>query len=225
MATDLRRRAVAEAMSSVERFSRVVLGRPLRAYQLEVAGAIHASVRSRRGLTFAVMMARQAGKNETSAHVEALLLNAHRRVGGFLVKAAPTFRPQAVTSLIRLQTILETSPLGRSLGVGQRLLGEALPDDTPGILVLEQDVCQAAIDIQKCQRLDLLGGLAQLDQQGVDHHPEDVVVLGHESQEVVAGDDQHFAALGVDDLVQVIRSRPPSLPPSRPADRECTSHV
>jgi hypothetical protein len=116
MATDARRTTLAEAMSSVERFSRAVLGRPLRAYQLEVARAIHASVRSRKGLTIAVMMARQAGKNETSAHVEALLLNAYRRLGGFIVKAAPTFRPQAITSLIRLQSLLEDSPLGRRLG-------------------------------------------------------------------------------------------------------------
>ena len=64
-----------------------------------------------RGGVFAVMMARQAGKNQTSAHIEALLLNAYRRRGGQIVKAAPTFAPQALNSLLRLETVLANAPL------------------------------------------------------------------------------------------------------------------
>ncbi|NLG29540.1 MAG: hypothetical protein GX557_16650, partial [Chloroflexi bacterium] len=56
------------------------------------------------------MMPRQSGKNETAAHVEALLLNACRRVGGCLVKAAPTFQPQALISLQRLEALLRRAP-------------------------------------------------------------------------------------------------------------------
>lgn len=108
----LRRRALLRALSDVEAFSRLVVRRPLRPYQLAPARAIVESVRERRGLTFAVMMARQAGKNETAAHIEALLLNAHRRSGGQIVKAAPTFRPQARLSMQRLQAVLERSPVG-----------------------------------------------------------------------------------------------------------------
>jgi len=106
----LRARLV-RALSDIGAFSREVLRRPLRGYQLEVARAIVASVLGGRGLTFAVMMARQAGKNETSAQVEAFLLNYFRRRGGYLVKAAPTFKPQAANSLLRLRAVLEGSLL------------------------------------------------------------------------------------------------------------------
>ncbi len=98
-------------LSNVEPFSRRVLRRPLRDYQLEPARAIVDSVLQRRGLTLVVMMARQAGKNETAAQVEAMLLNLFRRRGGSLVKAAPTFRPQIVNSMLRLTGVVEHSLL------------------------------------------------------------------------------------------------------------------
>ncbi len=93
-------------------FSRHVVGLPLRTYQLEVARAVLDSVLHGRGLTFAVMMSRQAGKNETAAQLEALLLLAFQRSGGFLVKASPTFQPQTVNSLLRLEARLQ-NPLTR----------------------------------------------------------------------------------------------------------------
>jgi len=105
------RAKLVQALSDIETFSRVVLRRPLRGYQLSPARAIVASVLERRGLTFAVMMARQSGKNETAAQVEAFLLNYFRRRGGYLVKAAPTFRPQTVNSILRLMAVLEGSLL------------------------------------------------------------------------------------------------------------------
>ncbi len=88
-------------------FSRFVVGRPLRSYQLEPARAILESVLSRRGDTISVMMARQAGKNELSAQIEAYLLNLHQHEGGQIVKAAPTYVPQCLTSRIRLENALE----------------------------------------------------------------------------------------------------------------------
>ncbi len=127
-AADLRRRrrALVRAMTDIELFSRAVLRRPLRRYQLAPARAIVASVLQRQGLTLAVMMPRQAGKNETAAQVEAFLLNLHRRRGGFIVKAAPTLTPQALNSLLRLETVLQGSALpapvreqGYMLRVGQ----------------------------------------------------------------------------------------------------------
>ena len=84
------------------RFSRLVIERPLRPYQLEPARAILDSILNGRGLTFAVMMARQAGKNELSGQLEAYLLNLYQRQGGQIVKASPTFKPQTVNSLLRL---------------------------------------------------------------------------------------------------------------------------
>ncbi len=96
-----------------ERFSRAVLRRPLRGYQARPAQAIVRSVLQGRGMTFAVMMSRQAGKNETAAHLEACLLNGFRRRGGHLIKAAPTYRPQALNSLRRLEQVFAGSVLGR----------------------------------------------------------------------------------------------------------------
>jgi len=105
------RTELVHAMSNIEAFSRRILRRPLRGYQLAPAQAIVDSVLNRRGLTIAVMMARQAGKNETAAHVEAFLLNLFRRRGGYLVKASPTFSPQTINSIARLSSVLEGSAL------------------------------------------------------------------------------------------------------------------
>jgi hypothetical protein len=91
-----------QILGQIGRFSGAVIGRPLRSYQLRPAEAIIDSVLNGRGLTFAVMMSRQAGKNELAAHLEAYLLNLYRRRGGQLVKASPTFKPQTINSLLRL---------------------------------------------------------------------------------------------------------------------------
>jgi hypothetical protein len=122
------RAALRRLLTDVELFSRHVIGRPLRSYQLEPARAIIRSVLERQGRTFTVMMARQAGKNELSAHIEAYLLTLFQRVGGTLIKAAPTFRPQARISMRRLESILDRGwSAGRWRTVdGQRLrLGKA----------------------------------------------------------------------------------------------------
>lgn len=91
-------------------FSRVVVRRPLRAYQLEPARAIADSVLHRRGLTFAVVMSRQAGKNELSAQLEAYLMNWFQQEhGAALVKASPTYRPQTLNSKLRLRDCLDNA--------------------------------------------------------------------------------------------------------------------
>ncbi|MDI7276013.1 MAG: hypothetical protein QME94_08530 [Anaerolineae bacterium] len=94
-------------------FSRFVIGVPLRSYQVEVARAVLDSVLHRRGLTFAVLMSRQAGKNEVSAQLEVQLLLLYQGRGGHLIKASPTFQPQALNSLLRLQARLQ-NPLTRA---------------------------------------------------------------------------------------------------------------
>ncbi len=91
------------ALADFALFSGAVLGRRLRLYQLEPARAILSAIRSRAGGAFSVMMSRQAGKNELSAQLECYLLNLYQRQGGNLVKCAPTFKPQIVNSLQRLQ--------------------------------------------------------------------------------------------------------------------------
>jgi len=83
----------------------------LRPYQLEAGHAILDSVQRRRGLSFSVEIARQGGKNELSAQLEAQLLLRHadRDLDG--VKCAPTFEPQSRISLRRLWSRLREARL------------------------------------------------------------------------------------------------------------------
>lgn len=99
-----------------EEFSRELVRRPLRAYQMEATCAILASLERRDGAIFTVMMARQMGKNELSAQLEAWLLRVLQHGGVSLVKASPTMRPQGMLSKRRLREVLsavrEASPVG-----------------------------------------------------------------------------------------------------------------
>ena len=79
----------------------------LRPYQLAPARAIIDSVRNQRGLTFTVEMSRQAGKNETSAQLEASLLVT--LPSAINIKAAPTADPQVRISIRRLRDILRAA--------------------------------------------------------------------------------------------------------------------
>jgi hypothetical protein len=99
----------------------------LRPYQVEVARAVLDSVFNRRGLTISVEMARQGGKNELSAQLEAFLLVANMLRSVDAVKCAPTFEPQCRISMRRLWTRLgefglasiSTRQQGRAITVGK----------------------------------------------------------------------------------------------------------
>ena len=86
-------------------FARDVLDKPLYPYQVQVGNAILRSIREGRGDTFTVMFARQMGKNQLSAVLEAFLLFSNTQ--GSIVKAAPTYKPQIVNSRMRLLSMLE----------------------------------------------------------------------------------------------------------------------
>jgi hypothetical protein len=87
-------------LSSITRFASQILGKPLYPYQSEIAEAILASILNGQGRIFTVMLARQSGKNQLSAVLEAFLLTYMRQ--GTIVKAAPTFNPQITNSSLRL---------------------------------------------------------------------------------------------------------------------------
>ena len=107
---DALQKFVRAALANIELFARVWLRRALRPYQARVARAIVESVIYERGHTFAVMFPRQSGKNETQAHIEAYLLNIFRRIpGAQIVKASPTFKPQTINSMLRLETLLNNT--------------------------------------------------------------------------------------------------------------------
>src|SRR5437588_8703069 len=73
-----------------------------------------------------VMMARQMGKNELSARLEAYLLAVYAQLGGQMVKAAPTLRPQLIYSQQRLEGLLSSHPLTRGRWRGDRGVGVKL---------------------------------------------------------------------------------------------------
>jgi len=94
----------------ITRFARHILGKPLYPYQAEVAEAVLDSILGEHGRIITVMMARQSGKNQLSAVIEAYLLTCFAE--GTIVKAAPTFTPQIINSRLRLLSLLD-SPLTR----------------------------------------------------------------------------------------------------------------
>jgi hypothetical protein len=111
-------------------FATTVLGRQLYPYQEAVGEAIIDSVLRGLGATYTVMYARQMGKNETSAIIEAYLLFCMEQ--GTIVKAAPTFKPQIINSRLRLLSMLDTDlTRGRVWKSYGYMIGLAPPDPSP----------------------------------------------------------------------------------------------
>jgi len=100
-------RLSAADLADVERFTAVARTRPLRSYQVAVARAIASSIEQGRGDIITVMMARQMGKNQTSAALEHYLPHRLAGAGGQVVKAALTFKPQIINSKLRLEAELQ----------------------------------------------------------------------------------------------------------------------
>ncbi len=86
-------------------------GITLRRYQEPVARAVVDAALNRRGLSFAVMWPRQSGKNEVQAQIEAYLLWALQDQDAEIVKISPTWRPQSMNAMRRLERVLNRHPL------------------------------------------------------------------------------------------------------------------
>jgi hypothetical protein len=85
----------------------------LRKYQEAVAIAVVESVRFQRGLSFVVMFPRQSGKNELQAQIEAYLLTTLSLTDAEIVKVSPTYKPQTMNAMRRLQRVLENNMITR----------------------------------------------------------------------------------------------------------------
>ncbi|HEX6303977.1 MAG TPA: hypothetical protein VFZ76_07290, partial [Anaerolineales bacterium] len=81
-------------------------GLKLRKYQVAVARAVVDSVIHRRGLTIVVMFPRQSGKNELQAQIEAYLMAMYMRKERELVKVSPTWKPQSLNAMRRLERVI-----------------------------------------------------------------------------------------------------------------------
>lgn len=86
----------------------------LRRYQQAAARAIVASVLQRQGMSFVVMFPRQSGKNELQAQIEAYLLTLFSQSEAEIVKVSPTWKPQSLNAMRRLERALSRNLLTRS---------------------------------------------------------------------------------------------------------------
>lgn len=100
-------------LEDIQAFSEFSAGIQLRSYQAEAAAAIVDSVLNKRGRSFVVMFPRQSGKNELQAQIEGYLLMRTMDFPVEIVKVAPTLKPQALTSMRRLEKLLSGNPLVR----------------------------------------------------------------------------------------------------------------
>ena len=99
--TDLKK-----ALKDVVIFAAAVSGLRLRKYQKEVARAIVESVRTGAGRSIVVIFPRQSGKNELQAQIECYLLTIFHLMDAEMVKASPTWKPQSLNAMRRLERVL-----------------------------------------------------------------------------------------------------------------------
>jgi hypothetical protein len=106
---------IKELMGDVLLFSKTASQLKLRSYQEAVAAAIIDSVLQRKGLTFVVMFPRQSGKNELQAQIETFLLTIFGLSNAEMVKISPTWKPQSLNAMRRLERVLGKNVLTRQL--------------------------------------------------------------------------------------------------------------
>jgi hypothetical protein len=86
----------------------------LRGYQEQVAAAVVDSVLYKKGLTFVVIFPRQSGKNELQAQIETYLLVIFSLVDVEMVKVSPTWKPQSLNAMRRLERVLDRNMFTRA---------------------------------------------------------------------------------------------------------------
>jgi hypothetical protein len=88
-------------------------GITMRPYQMEAAQAILKSIRNREGKSFVVIISRQAGKDELAANLKAFLLARFESTEGGIVEVNPTYKPQTINAITRLDRRLNTNLVTR----------------------------------------------------------------------------------------------------------------
>ncbi len=98
---------IMDVMRDIEPFCRQLSGLHLRSYQLQAARAIVNSAIREQGLSFVVIFPRQSGKNELQAQIEAYLLAMCSTEPSEIVKVSPTWKPQSLNAMRRLERVLK----------------------------------------------------------------------------------------------------------------------
>ncbi|MFA5876642.1 MAG: hypothetical protein WC901_08195, partial [Candidatus Margulisiibacteriota bacterium] len=89
--------------------------RKLRSYQRDVLNAIIQSIRAKAGRSFVVIFSRQSGKNELQAQLFVYLLAVLSRYSLNIVSVSPTYTPQTLTAMSRLEKVLSRNLFTRRL--------------------------------------------------------------------------------------------------------------
>jgi hypothetical protein len=98
-------------LARFDRFAREFAGITLRPYQSEAAQAVIDSIRERAGRSIVILFSRQAGKDELAANLKAYLLARwHLREAG-IVEVNPTYKPQTINAIDRLERRLQKNRL------------------------------------------------------------------------------------------------------------------
>ena len=106
--------ALERLCGDVVRFTHFLGGLSLRNYQQAVARAIIDSVVHQRGLSFVVMFPRQSGKNELQAQIEVYLLALLGERHAEMVKISPTYQPQSLNAMRRIERALQANLVTRN---------------------------------------------------------------------------------------------------------------
>ncbi len=107
--------AIKKAFESPLLFAENMSALKLRGYQEMVAVAIIDSVMRNCGFSFVVMFPRQSGKNELQAQIETYLLLMKSDAAAEIVKISPTWKPQTLNAMRRLERVLQKNLITRSM--------------------------------------------------------------------------------------------------------------
>ena len=106
-----RKKLLKTLLAEPQQFCRFAGGIRLRSYQQAPAEAILRSIRGRLGHTIVVLFPRQSGKNELQAQIECYLLLMLSQHNADLIKVSPTWKPQSLNAMRRLERVLEQNAL------------------------------------------------------------------------------------------------------------------
>jgi hypothetical protein len=104
-------------------------GITLRPYQVEPIDAILRSIVEKAGRTFVIIISRQSGKDELLCHLKLFLLQRFQEKDREIVEFNPTYKPQTIRSIIRLENRMQSNVITRNRWKKRsdfmRLIGQA----------------------------------------------------------------------------------------------------
>lgn len=104
-------RAAKSYLSSLKSYSRKGTGILLRPYQLDPGNAIIHSIQENLGMTFVIIMPRQSGKDELMSQLKGYLMRSLSYKDRGIVEVNPTYKPQTINAIMRLETRLNMNPM------------------------------------------------------------------------------------------------------------------